>query len=166
MGVIRTVDTLDESLRLRLRDWLRSLDLQPTTGSTYVRGRGERWFRWASDLGARVYRVEEPPDFVALLGERYLSRWASLLACGGETSIRRHVDHKHFLRHAVMVHVDGYAEFNAWPRGKPPEAYQLHPGQVVELDVGIPHASRQTSPERYHLTFRRVWPHLLGGGGT
>ncbi len=145
-------------------EWMAALPLQEVTKSSYVNGRTEKWFRAGSNLQSpdggrgRVFRCEEPPDFVVALGDRQLPGWHSLLVCGGRTSIGLHSDHQHFERQAVMLNV-GWAEFSE--HGRQSSTITLEDALYL-LDTGVQHSSLQLAPIRFHATFRRICPRFLG----
>ncbi len=148
--------------------WMVGLDLRPVTKSTYVHGRTEKWFRWASNLRSiangrhTLSRCEEPPDFVRTLGDAELLGWSSLLVCGFPTSIGPHRDHGCFEREAVMLNV-GRARYTETVRGRD-ESIELEDG-LYSLDIGVIHRSEQLDDIRFNATFRRIKPNFLTLGG-
>lgn len=156
---------LSANLTCDLAIWCAQLPLEDTTKSGYVSGRTEMWFRFGSNLQsipasrARVFRCPEPPTFISTLGDDLLPGWHSLLVCGGETSIQAHRDHGHFESEAVMINI-GEA---VYMEGKSDnfEALPLSEGDVVRLDIKKLHASKQLSPVRFHLTFRKIKSEFL-----
>lgn len=79
---------------------------------------------------------------------------AQPLVCGGDTSIRPHRDHGHFAAEALTINL-GEAVYYEWS-GCVTEPMLLRDGDVVLLDVKTTHSARQTSPERFNITFRRL----------
>ena len=141
--------------------WMGELPLEPITKSNYVENRLEKWLRVGSNLQSipanrhRVFRCPEPPDFVTVLGDSALPGWESLLVCGGATSITRHSDHGVFESQAVMLNV-GQARFTEHYAGDREESLALESGDLILLDIKVPHSSVQLSPARFHMTFRRI----------
>lgn len=148
-----------------LWQWCRSLDLKPVTHSRYVNGRLEKWFCHSSNLQsvacgrAAIHREPPVPLFVADIGDTYLPTWNSVLVCGGNTSILWHRDHSHFAPRAVMVNL-GTCMFGEHT-GTAEEEKDLVDGDVIDLDISVTHRARQTSTERFSITFRTIHPKYM-----
>jgi hypothetical protein len=161
------LEKLSEQLKDRMIEWCNQQPLKEETGSTYVKGRLEKWYRFGSNLQSvrsgrdRVFACPDVPDFIAEIGNRYLPSWNSVLVCGGPTSIHWHRDHGHFLGPAVMINL-GLAKYEWADRGADVNALtgmksaELQSGDVVRIDTKCPHRSTQISAARFNITFRTI----------
>lgn len=157
--------------RTFLEEWCREQHLARVAQSRLAPKRVEKWFGLASNLAyihtgqAQVYvatSFEVIPSILKQMGDLLLPGWNSILVCGGDTTIRLHKDHPHFQATALSINlgVAEYEEVKPQPLGR--QLSTLLPGQVLELDISIPHRATQTSESRYNVTFRTIKGSFLG----
>jgi hypothetical protein len=148
---------------------MRTAPLAEITGSSYVKGRLEAWYERGSNLQsipagrARIFTATPAWDRLRNLGNLYLPGWHSMLVCGGQTSIDWHRDHGHFEGDGLMLNL-GEAEF--WTQSDPRDVSTqqrilLTDGMVVRIQIKVLHRSVQRSPERFHVTWRKIRPAFL-----
>lgn len=170
---MKVVGELSQDNLKLIREWCQKQPLELMTKSSYVKGRLEKWYRYASNLQSitgrgEVFYAGEPKDdlaydIICAFGNVLLPGWNSLLVCGGPTSIGWHRDHGHFMGPAVMINL-GEALYSELPRHSDikqanlltSKGRLLKDGEIVEIDTKMPHQSVQQSKERFNLTFRTI----------
>ena len=146
-------------------DWVQSQNLSKCVNSSYAPQRIERWYGFGSNLQslkngkAKIFSAERPSDLIINLGDKLYPGWHSLLVCGGDTTIRWHFDHGHFIGKAVMLNLGEaiYRECTKSKGYKPIEwdEHRLTNGLIVEIDTKLLHSAEQISKTRYNLTWRK-----------